>query len=66
MSLSKSSAGLSEAQDSQVVALLKQQIKLLEDNNTYLEYIAEKAGSAEMRQCQSSGEATDASSTTEA
>ncbi|CAK0863876.1 unnamed protein product [Prorocentrum cordatum] len=62
-------------EDSQVAALLEQNNKLLQGvtklleeqnkladlQNQSLAYIAEKAGCAEMRQCQASGEATDAS-----
>ncbi|CAK0899977.1 unnamed protein product [Prorocentrum cordatum] len=62
-------------EDSQVIALLEQNNKLLQGvtklleeqgkladlQNQSLAYIAEEAGCAEMRQCQASGEATDAS-----
>ncbi|CAK0850361.1 unnamed protein product [Prorocentrum cordatum] len=62
-------------EDSQVIALLEQNNKLLQGvtklleeqskladlQNQSLAHIAEKAGCAEMRQCQASGEATDAS-----
>ncbi|CAK0809893.1 unnamed protein product [Prorocentrum cordatum] len=62
-------------EDSQVIALLEQNNKLLKGftklleeqskladlQNQSLAYIAEKAGCAEMRQCLASGEATDAS-----
>ena len=45
----------------QIVELLENQKQTVECQSTVLEYISEKASCAEMRQCQTAGEATDAS-----